>query len=66
MTQSEPERCGGPGNKVIYTREEAKAELTRRVKGRRARVGQGSAHPCAWCFGAHWHISSSNNKRRHK
>lgn len=65
--ENEPRpRCNGPGNKIIMTREEAKATIKARVSGRRAGPKQGHAHPCTWAFGAHWHISSSNDRRQRK
>lgn len=61
--RKERPRCNGPGNKIIMTREEAKATMRARLVGRRAGPKNGHAHPCTWAFGAHWHISSGNDKK---
>lgn len=53
-------RCGGPGGKVILTKEEAQAELKR---FRSIDRNRGHVYQCSWS-GADWHYHHTKQGRR--
>jgi hypothetical protein len=55
------ERCGGPGNKVIFTKAEALEVLP---EFKRDHGGHGVVHLCPW--GQHHHVSKGLSGRKGK